>query len=94
MGRLGNWWNRAGFLYVNRLAAESLPGLFVLCAPHWFFVVLTGLLPAFWFAHRRRLKRVAQHLRMNRCPACGYDLRATPARGPECGAVPAAPAAR
>ena len=40
-------------------------------------------LVAGWRSLRRR-RRDGSH-----CPACGYDLRATPDRCPECGAVPA-----
>jgi hypothetical protein len=53
--------------------------------PHWFAVALFAALPAWQLArlHRRRMAK-----REGRCSKCGYDLRATPERCPECGAVP------
>ena len=50
--------------------------------PHWSVVLVTAILPAARMvsAVRRRSRRGG-----NLCPSCGYDLRATPDRCPECG---------
>jgi hypothetical protein len=59
-----------------------------LFVPYWAAVLLFALLPMVWLTLTLRNRR-RQELR--RCPACGYDLRATPGRCPECGVFPAAP---
>jgi hypothetical protein len=56
--------------------------------PQWSFVVFFGLLPT-WRAVSI-VGRRARRCRIARCRICGYDLRATPDRCPECGTVPAA----
>jgi hypothetical protein len=56
----------------------------VLRIPHWFLLLLSGFLPTIWLikfsSHRRKL--------VGCCVKCGYDLRATPDRCPECGTIP------
>jgi hypothetical protein len=53
--------------------------------PNWLLALLFALLPAGWFHRRRRQRQLAKRLAAGLCPSCGYDLRATPERCPECG---------
>ncbi|HLL90613.1 MAG TPA: hypothetical protein VK324_15035 [Tepidisphaeraceae bacterium] len=80
---VNEWWARLGF-YWDR---GPWPGvadvvLYTLALPHW---LLAGLVLLAW----RRLRPPKPGC----CHKCGYDLRATPDRCPECGAVPASPVA-
>jgi hypothetical protein len=54
-------------------------------APHWFFALLAGVLPIVWLVERFGGSRQSRRLARGLCPACGYDLRASPGRCPECG---------
>ena len=52
-----------------------------LTVPHWFIILVAAALPAICLMRRSQPAPGA-------CKTCGYDLRATPERCPECGAVP------
>ena len=58
--------------------------------PHWALALLSGAVAAWGI---RRIVRRRRRAQAGRCAACGYDLRATPDRCPECGKVPDAAAA-
>jgi hypothetical protein len=45
-------------------------------------LLVSAVLPTRWWVRHRRATRDG---RKGQCPSCGYDLRATPDRCPECG---------
>jgi hypothetical protein len=66
------------------IAATPAPQGWMLRVPWWLIILLSGILPS-TFLYRLAV-RVKPH-RKGYCQYCGYDLRATPDRCPECGMV-------
>jgi len=74
------------------LGAGSAPDVFVVVS-YGLLAVVTGVPPLSWLASRRWRRPRWMHWAevRGRCARCGYDLRATPDRCPECGLVPDIP---
>jgi hypothetical protein len=73
----------SGFTHINAPSLTTRTNYFMV--PFWFVVMVSGGLSASavlaWWTRRGRRVLAGQGC----CPACGYDLRATPERCPECG---------
>jgi hypothetical protein len=74
---LAKRWQVAGF------GSSFHGGKDYLLIPLWALAVLSAALPFCRLRYLRTKPRLVGH-----CPACGYDLRATPGRCPECGTPP------
>ena len=60
---------------------QGVDGVAVLVR-YWFLCALSAVAPGFWLLNRFRGRA---RKRRGACPKCGYDLRASPDRCPECG---------
>jgi len=76
------WWGFQWFSRPDRPAAFS-GGLWVAAVPYWFLLTICAPLPVIGVVRELRRSRP----RAGWCAGCGYDLRATPGRCPECGRV-------
>jgi hypothetical protein len=86
-------WRHAGIVYLtwdSGDATRKIPTALVVL-PLWLPTVTFALLPVSrGLLLLKRRSRRGHRDRANLCQACGYDLRATPDRCPECGAIPQA----
>ena len=71
------FWRLWGF------TASGSNGASFIAVPYWFFTVLSASPFVAAVCLRSKMKKG----RLGYCDACGYDLRATPDRCPECGTV-------
>jgi hypothetical protein len=84
-GDIDTSWERSGFAwYEKREMSGQIYAQWV--APFWFIALAAAALPLSWTATRWRSRfRDRRRQNIGLCPACGYDLRASPERCPECG---------
>jgi predicted RNA-binding Zn-ribbon protein involved in translation (DUF1610 family) len=74
---------RLGFQLARNHRPTNQLDLWGIGLPHWFILLLCLPFPLLWF---RRFRQRRHRLHHGLCLSCGYDLRESPEKCPECGA--------
>jgi hypothetical protein len=75
--------DHAGLLFIRAATEPFDPARWFLAVPDWMLILAFSVVPTGWAISRGLRRRD----RSGRCATCGYDLRATPDRCPECGSL-------
>ena len=84
-------WTEWGFSYyrlIDRSNDDYRQRGLDLVVPCWLLTISSAVAPATWLVVRFKWWRRGTRAKRGLCVRCGYDLRATPGRCPECGAEP------
>jgi len=83
MGRPQRFYERLGFYFIGGATSGQWMGrLSLIGVPLWFLLLVFSAPPALWMRNYLQSRRA---LRVGHCRVCGYDLRASSDRCPECG---------
>ncbi len=79
------WLDAAGFVFcTGNPVTCQYDRYFRVSVPYWFIALAFLVIPTIWWFSYRRRRRI-RTLPKNRCVRCGYDIRASRERCPECG---------
>jgi hypothetical protein len=79
-------WSRFGFAVIRKRTPEQ--DWDIRAIQYWLLALVSAFTPGAWFTRALRRKHRHHRYRAGLCPACGYDLRASRERCPECGTEP------
>jgi hypothetical protein len=80
-----NWFGFRAFVAEMDGYSRNWHSVYEVTVPIWALLVITLMMPLAWTRRRLTQRRLSRRIERGLCAKCGYDLRASEKRCPECG---------